>query len=486
MKMPALAITVLRSVDMGIIGVGEGTTGGVTQHLHGYLGINPAEFLRQADPMWKAGVRFLWGPRPMFDYSFGFEIDTRYRSLNKPTGYYLEQDMTDFGIYTAMMSRNKVFRRDDRGEPIVEPNSFAYHLENETFVRWLVTAATRLGVTITDGTVQEVRQNEHGIADLQLADGRSITADFFVDASGFRRLLVHQALGIPLLDYSSSLWCDRALVGGWDRREGEAIQPYTVAETMNAGWSWRIDHARRINRGYVFCSAYLSEEKAEQEFREKNPSLGPTRLVRFPSGRLEKPWVKNVVAIGNAFGFVEPLEATSLAMICMCCRNLAEMLADGDRIVRDTQRTMYNRLHTQSFDRDRWFLALHYKFNSRLATPFWKDCTEKVDVSGIADTIAYYKENGPSTLFLNSFLQDNDPYGPEGYLSLLIGQQVPYDRTYQATASELASWTEIRRECAATAQRAVGPEEALCKLSSPTFQWRREWFTAPNGAVRSV
>ena len=101
---------------------------------------------------------------------------------------------------------------------------------------------------------------------MTLDDGRTLTADLFVDASGFKSVLLGQALGEPFIDYRSTLWCDRAVIGGWDRTI-EPIQPYTVAETMTSGWSWRIDHRNRINRGYVYSSGYQTDESAEAEFR---------------------------------------------------------------------------------------------------------------------------------------------------------------------------------------------------------------------------
>ena len=184
------------------------------------------------------------------------------------------------------------------------------------------------------------------------------------------------------------------MIGGWDRRPGEPILPYTTVETMDAGWAWRIDHERRVNRGYVYSSAHLGDAAAEAEFRAKNPAVGGTRVIRFASGRCERAWVGNVVAIGNAYGFVEPLEATSLGMICTAANNLAETLIDGDRVVRDAQRGLYNRVHAEAFDAVRWFLGLHYKFNDRLDTAFWRACRAGVNVEGVAELIGYYRAMG--------------------------------------------------------------------------------------------
>jgi len=383
--------------------------------------------------------------------------------------------MSDFSLPSALLARNRIFGRDAQGLPVVEP-WFGYHIENETFVNWLQRFATKLGVRITEGTFSDVRREEDVIHTPVLEDGRKIAADLFVDASGFRSMLIGQTLGENYIDYSSSLWCDRAAVGGWERSSEEPIQPYTVAETMNAGWSWRIDHERRINRGYVYCPAFISDDDAEKEFRVTNPKLGSTRLIRFRSGRHERAWVGNVVAIGNAFGFVEPLEATNLATICQGAQQLGEFLHDGDCEVRESQRAAYNKLQTRVFDAIRWFLSIHYKFNTRLQTPFWRECREKVNIAGAAEIVEYYQENGPSGLFRHSLLDSSNPFGVEGYLALLVGQKVPCRRTYIPSQAEQSTWERFRATLRQSAEAACSVEETLRHLRSPNWQWRRSTF----------
>ena len=139
--------------------------------------------------------------------------------------------------------------------------------------------------------------------------------DLYIDSSGFASVLLGKALAEPFISFQSSLFDDRAVVGWWPRGE-EPIQPYTTAESMSAGRNWRIDHETRIDRGYVYCSAYISDTDAEAEFRTKNPKVSDTRIVKFKTGRYVRGWVKNVVAIGNASGFVEPLESTALGALC--------------------------------------------------------------------------------------------------------------------------------------------------------------------------
>ncbi|HTK78374.1 MAG TPA: FAD-dependent oxidoreductase, partial [Gemmataceae bacterium] len=329
-RLPHLQVDVLRSKDIGIIGVGEGTSFAVPRHLHGYMKIDQGEFYREVDPVWKLGIRYIWGPRPVFDYVFGPCFDTRYVALPKETGYYCQEDTSDSSLNGALMARNKAFARTREGWPHIEPH-YAYHLENEKFVRYLEALAARRGISIADGTVVDVRQDgDGGVADVLLASGERLSADLYVDASGFRSLLLGKTFGEPFVSFKSSLFCDRAVVGGWDRGADEPIQPYTVAETMDAGWCWRIDHTHRINRGYVYSSSFISDEDAEREYRAKNPKVESARVIRFMTGHYARAWVKNVVAIGNSNGFVEPLESTAIAHICVMSQNLAEMLAESE------------------------------------------------------------------------------------------------------------------------------------------------------------
>lgn len=151
------------------------------------------------------------------------------------------------------------------GGPVLHDN-LAYHFENEKLVRYLEGYAQGLGVVVRDDTVESVRRDEGGVAGLVLASGQVAVADLYVDCSGFASALLSAAMGEPHVDYGASLFCDRAVVGGWDR-SNEPIHPYTTCETMPDGWLWQIEHERRINCGYVYSSGFVSDTDAEAEFR---------------------------------------------------------------------------------------------------------------------------------------------------------------------------------------------------------------------------
>ena len=479
-RLPALRVDVIRSKELGIIGVGEGTTVSVPNFLHAYLGIDPLAFHRAVRPTFKLGIKFLWGPRPFFNYTFSPQFDMRYQALPRQTGFYCDgdDDVQHAALNSALMTAGKAFVRQPDGSPGIR-NDFGYHMENAEFVAFLEAHALRLGVGIVDDTVAEVRRDDRGVAALIGGGGAAHEADLFVDASGFASALLGKALAEPFVDFRASLLCDRAVVGGWDRAPGEPVLPYTTAETMDAGWCWRIDHERRINRGYVYASAFVTDHDAEAEFRRKNPDVRSTRVVKFVSGRYERAWVKNVVAVGNACGFVEPLESTSLAVICNESADLAESLAACNRRPGPSMARVYNKRVARAWDDIRRFLALHYRFNRRLDTGFWRACLEKTDLADGGEVVAYYAEHGPGGSWAAHLVGAHDLFGFEGYLAMLVGQRVPYRRVFETGPQERQVWASIRQHNRAQAAAGMTVEQAMGVVHSPHFRVRPGFFRYP-------
>jgi tryptophan 7-halogenase len=475
-KMPGLEVVVIRSRDIGIIGVGEGSTPALTRFLHEYLGMNPKKFFAVAQPTWKVGLRFLWGTRPGFNFSFSFlQLTGSLPQLPRIKAYYCWEDMDCEDPLSALMSHDRVFERRPNGDPVINP-AIAYHLENDKFVRFLEEYAVAMGVTIVEDQVLEVEVDDDGVKALQLASGRRETADLYVDASGFASVLLGKALQEPFVSYHQTLFCDRAVVGGWGRQgpEDEVIKPYTTCETMESGWCWQIDHETRINRGYVYSSGFISDAEAEIEFRRKNPKVGPTRVVRFISGRYRNHWVKNVVAVGNAGGFVEPLEATALGVIAIESTVLAQTLSELNGAVTASGRAQFNRHAAKLWDDIRDFLAVHYRFNQRFDTPFWRHCWTETDLAGAAEIVEVYRENGPCVwLRMNSLLDQSSQFGANGYFALLVGQQVEYQQRYQPSAAEMALWNAERQKYRSLGRQGLTVRETLEKIRSPKWEWRR-------------
>lgn len=470
LKLPNLAVRVIHSSDLGIIGVGEGSTVVLTRFLHEYLRLSPTKFFEIAQPTWKLGLKFIWGPRDSFHYTFGPGLASYARGMTRPIGYFSDADMTHQDLHSVLMAHDKAFARSPRGEPVIEPN-VAYHFENEKFVRFLHDASRAVGVAVEDNKVIEVVADDSGVRRLKLASGEEAAADLYIDASGFASALLGKAMREPFISYGSSLFNDRAVVGGWDRAADETIKPYTTCQTMNAGWCWQIEHERRVNRGYVYSSAFISDDEAEREFRAVCPRVGPTRVVRFVSGRYERNWVKNVVAVGNASGFVEPLEATALGIIAMQCRLLADCLLESGRRPNDPLRHCVNDYHHRNWDAVRRFLAVHYKYNTRLDTPYWVHCRAATELAGAQEVVDFYRCNGPSLLAGDILIDKFDQFGLSGYYAMLLGQRVPHYAPHQSTDAEGAAWTERASKMDQAAGGGASVAEALAAVRAPGWKW---------------
>jgi tryptophan halogenase len=469
-RLPSLAVQIVRSPTIGIIGVGEGSTADLPNHLHGFCGLDPARFHAVAKPTWKLGVRFSWGTRPQFFYTFTYQVSAQLANLPKPNGFYCWEDFANADLTAALMGQGRAFARQPNGAPDIQ-KTVAYHVENADFVACLEEAARARACSITDGTVREVERSADGIVALRLESGERLEADLFIDASGFRSELLGRAMDEPFRPYNDTLFCDRAVIGGWERG-AEPILPFTTAETMDHGWSWQIEHEHHVNRGYVFSSQFVSDDEAEAEFRRNNPELRATRLVPFVTGRSQRNWVGNVVAIGNASGFVEPLEATALLVICHQCRFLAQILMSCERTPTPTLRDSYNRVIAGLWDEIRDFLAVHYRFNSQRDTPFWRHCRGETALHGAGPSGAADEENGPNLVAQIDLLPaERSLFQLEGFYTLLLGQRVPHRRRGTVPAAELALWQKHQRENAARATSGLTVAESLAYIRHPGWRW---------------
>ena len=473
-KLPQLTVRVVRSPEIGVIGVGEGTTPNFPKHLFDYLGISRKRFHELAAPTWKLGIRFLWGPRGRFDYTFDQQLDQQWSDLSMPNGYYCDDDFRGASVPSALMLQGKAFPRQPDGCPDIQ-GWHAFHIENKKFVEILEIVARENGIEFIDGKVTgSERRPEGGVAAVFLEDGRRIAADFFIDSSGFRSELLGRALEEPFTSFDRSLFCDRAVVGGWERTT-EPILPYTTAETMEAGWAWQIEHEHHVNRGYVYSSQAISDDEAAAEFLRKNPKAPASpRVVKFRSGCYRRQWVENVVALGNAGGFVEPLEATALMIVCSNTQNLVEMLTRSRLEPTSEWRALFNDMTAQSWTDIRDFLALHYKLNTALDTPFWRHCVADTDVSGIAPLLEFYAENGPTGFCRYRLPKSENDFGVEGYLVMLVGNRAPYRAKYAPAAGERAVWESHRAHFQKAAQQGLDVRETLTYIRHPGWQWNAD------------
>lgn len=462
--LPDLRILMVRSTRMGISGVGEGTIATIGRFLHDYCGIDPLRFHQEVRPSIKLGIQFKWGSRTPYHYTFGPQFSAAspiQQKLDRPIGEYCEADASYANLASSLMYHGNVAAHGVNGMPILP--SHAYHLENQSFVRFLERYTNQRGVQKLDAVVQQVSVGEDGVESIRLENGEIIKASLFLDCSGFRSELLGKALGEPFISFGESLFCDRAVVGGW-RREEEIYHAFTTAEAMEAGWCWRIEHDHLINRGYVYSSRFISDEAAESEFRRKNPKVTETRGITFRSGVYRRTWVKNVIAIGNAAGFVEPLEATAIGMMTSAVDQLVSLLS-CDAGIRQIHRDVFNRAQQVDWEQCRDFLAFHYQPNALNQSSFWDACRHETFLGEAQEILDFYSVTGPDFRGLQHLLKSNI-FGAEGYLSMLVGQNVPHASPSGSSVANRVKWIEIREQLENAGRQGLDMKNYLSRLRS--------------------
>ncbi|MEO3787198.1 tryptophan halogenase family protein [Actinocorallia sp. B10E7] len=425
--LPDAEISLLESTKIPVIGVGEATTSEFPPFLYRVLDLDIEDFYRKVQPTWKLGIRFEWGEPG--DYYFNYPFDTG--SVAESQEY--DGHIRRATLESVLMSRDLTpVVHSAPGHPfsLLALYPYGYHIDNKRILAYLRELAQARGITHVDCTVAEVLPGAGGTVEAVKADdGRTHRFDFFVDCTGFRSLLLEKTLGSPFLSYASSLFTDSAFFG--NAPHGGRVRPYTTARTMENGWAWTIPQRDEDHHGYVFSSRFTTDEEAEAEFRRVYPGLESLRKVTFRSGR-HREFVKgNVAAIGNSYGFVEPLESTGLFVICRQSLLLALALSrTGGAALPDKLIDAANGAIADTWDFIRWFLSLHYRFNGRSDSEFWRACRDQVDISGIEHALQRFTTHGAlsySTADLSVGGTIN--FGAFGHDVLLFGQRVPHGVT---------------------------------------------------------
>lgn len=390
--LPGLAtVTLVESEDIGIVGVGEATL----PHIRGFverLGIDEAAFMRATHATYKLGIDFrdfgAIGTSYIHPFgSFGEEVagvgfhhwwlEMARQGRARPIGEY------SLAVRAAQANR---FRPPAMDTSLASTYGYAYQFDATLFGPFMREFACGHGAVRREGMVTSVeRDGETGdVTALVLASGERIEGDLFVDCSGFRSLILGQALGEEWEDWTHWLPCDRAAAMPCTHLEAE-LRPYTIATAMPAGWRWQIPLQHRMGNGYVFSSAHLSEDEACEAIRtaaDGDPLADP-RILRFRPGRRRHSWSHNVLAVGLASGFLEPLESTSIYLAQMAITYLVELFPTDGRVdARD--RDAFNRLVDMEYDRVRDFLILHYNATTRSDSDFWNH----VRTMQVPDTLA--------------------------------------------------------------------------------------------------
>ena len=370
----ACDVRLIESEEIGIVGVGEATLPHIRFFVES-LALDEADFMKATHATFKLGIEF---------HDFG-SIGTHYLhpfgSFGAPLSdvpfhhYWLRLhaegrggEIWDSSVCNVMAHR----RRFNPPPPGSVLYNYAYQFDATLFGPYLRNYATARGAVRTEGKVVDVEvDGESGdVVALKLETGERVEADLFVDCSGFRALLIGQTLQEEWEDWSHWLPCDRAVAMPCTSPPG-ALEPYTRAHAMSAGWRWRIPLQHRVGNGYVYSSSHVSDEDAADALVaavEGEPMAEP-RVLRFRAGRRKRSWSKNVVAVGLASGFLEPLESTSIYLVQGAIAQLVELFPIGR--IRDEDRREFNHAVDVEYDRIRDFLILHYHATVRDDSDFW-------------------------------------------------------------------------------------------------------------------
>jgi len=374
-------VTVIASDDIGIIGAGEGSTGLLTDVINNRLwdfGCNEADFINETNSTLKFGIKHVGWHQS--DSAYFGPIDfskTVFQPIDTMQNYCFSQGasghLTTGNGYLYEKNLSSSFKTDSEhySKGITSTNSHAYHFDAVLVGQYFKKICTKAGVKYIEGTVSDVNVDESGIQSV-VVDNETITADFFVDASGFNRILSNK-LNVGWNSYAKNLPVDRAMPFVIAHGEDARYQNYTTAQAMPAGWMWAIPTQERIGFGYVYSSKYCTEDEAKKQVEHTlQRTIEPIKHIEFESGCLESFWNKNCLSIGLAAAFSEPLEATSIHTTIIqlyefCTRFQNNQIAYNDHI-------------SKVYDDMRDFLVVHY-LNKRNDTDFWNKINDGSNIT---------------------------------------------------------------------------------------------------------
>jgi tryptophan halogenase len=433
---PHLTITLVESPEIGIIGVGEGTFPTIRETLR-FLDIDERNFVRKSSATFKQGILFTdWlhapgeGKRHRFFHPFEAPFYSDEAAL---VPYWLLQDeksRPSFAEAVTIQNRVAGAKRGPKrpGEPDFDgPLNYAYHIDARSLAKLLAARASELGVTHLSGELEHASLGEDGnIASIALKDGRELTADLYMDCSGFRAELIGRTLESPFRSVRDCLFTDRAAACRVPYDNPDApIESYTLANAHEAGWTWDIGLAEERGIGCVYSSSHMDDESALALLRAY---LGPSfdessvRILGFEAGYRERQWVGNCVAVGLSAGFLEPLEATGLVLIEAAVGMIAELFPHHGPIGAPARR--FNQLMSARFENIVKFLKLHYCLSQRTEA-FWRENADPSTIpSELKELLEQWRYRPPGRF---DFILDVETFAFFNYQYILYGMEFQTD-----------------------------------------------------------
>jgi tryptophan halogenase len=430
-------ITLVESEEIGTVGVGEATIPAIIR-FNQFLNIDENEFIRETNATFKLGIEFVdWQKKGVTYFHpfghFGTDIDGfTFPNFYLRDHYRRGASVSDIGQYNteteAAMQRRFGKIKSEVGKPDF---NYAFQFDAALYARYLRKYAEMRGVVRQEGRIVKVNQDaESGyVTDLEMQDGRIITGDLFIDCSGFRGLLIEETLKCGYTDWSRWLPVNRAAAVPCERVE--QLTPFTRCTAREAGWQWRIPLQHRTGNGYVFCNDFISEDEASALLmtRLDGKPLADPRILRFVTGHRNRFWEKNVVALGLASGFLEPLESTSIHLAQAGAFKLLALFPRhgfNPGIVEE-----YNRQVLAEYTNVKDFIVAHYKVTERDDTPFWQYVRNMSIPDSLSERLDVFKSTG------QTLSKETELFREVSWYAVLMGQgMVPQDYHPAADAME--------------------------------------------------
>ena len=457
-RWPEADISLLESSEIGIIGVGEGSTPQLKLFFDA-INVSEEEWMPSCNATFKNGISFHgWSHAPGYqNYFHPFPAQTdayttpvffnniRDRIQGKdakahPDRYFLATYLAQQGLGPLP------------AESFPFDVAYGYHFDSGLLGKFLADKAMQRGVRRIIGTLTDVQLSEAGaIASVLLEDGRLLDADFFVDCTGFSSLLLQGALKVPFISFANNLFNDAAVV--MPTEVTASLPPETRSTALSSGWAWKIPLRNRYGNGYVYSTQYLSADAAEFEFRQHLGLLESgvqAKHLSMKVGRTEQHWSKNCLAVGLAQGFIEPLEATALYLVFETVYRFMKYYEAGS--FSNQHEREFNADINEKFDGVRDYIVCHYKVNQRKDSRYWLDNADNKNISNRLEEILKLWRTGGNFVKDMADRKLEGSYQAESWACLLAGYGYfpPMNPTGQGEYNHrhnLDKLTEFVRRC---------------------------------------
>jgi tryptophan halogenase len=425
----SISVTLIESDEISTVGVGEATVPPLIL-LNRYLEINEQEFLAFVKGSIKLGISFenwknvnenyfhMFGTPGKDTWAASFQhfwLRGKELGVNHPLGdYSLEHKAAEHNKFAHMPNASL---------------NYAYHLDAGFYAKFLRNIAEQAGATRIEGKVTNVSLDKDDyIKSIELASGHIVEGDLFIDCSGFRGLLIEQALHTGYEDWSHWLPCDSAVAV-----QTESVRdpvPYTRSIAHASGWQWQIPLQHRVGNGLVYCSRYISDDDAKKLLLDniQGRLISEPKIIKYRTGQRLKHWNKNCVALGLASGFIEPLESTSIHLIQRGITRLIQMFPFAG--IRACDVDEYNEQMKVEILNVRDFIILHYHLTDRNDSPFWQYCRNMDIPKSLEHRMRMFRETG------KVFVKSYELFSEASWLQVMVGQGL-IPENYHPVANEI-------------------------------------------------